>query len=125
MQSLRRHRHRPAQVFEPNPQLFGAADLLTAALHAQDAADQPLLITSATNVTVTNNLFDRVLCYPFSYGAAQVFVPTPQPPIFIAYASNLLIANNTYNIPANCTYGNWAQPIQTMNGTVTGLVTSP
>ena len=90
----------------------------------QSAADQPLLITSASAVNVTNNLFDSVLCYPYQYGAAQTFVPTPQPPIFIAYASNLRIVNNTYNVPANCTYGNFSSPIQTYGSTVTGLVTS-
>ena len=87
----------------------------------QSAADQPLLITSSTGVTVTNNLFDSVLCYPFDYGAAQTFIPLPQPPIFLAYASNLRIVNNTYSIPANCTYGNFSSPIQTLPGTVTGL----
>ena len=87
----------------------------------QSAADQPLLITSSTGVTVTNNLFDSVSCYPFDYGAAQTFIPLPQPPIFLAYASNLRIVNNTYNIPANCTYGNFSSPIQPLPGTVPGL----
>lgn len=87
----------------------------------QNAADQPLLITSSTGVTVTNNLFDSVLCYPYSYGAAQTFIPLPQPPIFLAYDSNIRIVNNTYNIPANCTYGNFTSPIQTYQDTVTGL----
>ena len=87
----------------------------------QNAADQPLLVTSSTGVTITNNLFDSVLCYPYAYGAAQSFIPLPQPPIFLAFASNLRVVNNTYNIPANCTYGNFSSPIQTLGGTVTGL----
>ena len=92
-----------------------------ACLCLQNAADQPLLVTSSTGVTITNNLFDSVLCYPYAYGAAQSFIPLPQPPIFLAYASNLRVVNNTYNIPANCTYGNFSSPIQTLLGTVTGL----
>lgn len=65
-----------------------------------------------------------MLCYPFEYGAAQTFIPTPQPPIFLAYASDLRIANNSYNVPANCTYGNFSSPIGIYQNSVTGLVTS-
>ncbi len=88
----------------------------------QNAADQPLLITSSTNITVTGNTFDSVLCYPYTNGAADIFVPTPQPPIFLAYSSDLYFANNTYIVPANCTYGNFSSPIQTYQNTVTNLV---
>ena len=88
----------------------------------QNAADQPLLITSSTGVIVRDNIFDSVLCYPFTYGAALPFVPTPQPPIYLAYSSNLLFSGNSYIVPPNCTYGNFANPIQTYQNSVTGLV---
>lgn len=101
--------------------LTGQARLLKVVHCLQNAADQLLLITSSTGVTVTNNLFDSVLCYPYAYGAAQYFIPLPQPPIFVAYASDVRVVNNTYNVPANCTYGNFSSPIQTLPGTVTGL----
>jgi hypothetical protein len=94
------------------------------ALSVQNAADQPLLITSAMNVTVTGNTFDSVLCYPYTNGAPQIFVPTPQPPVYIAYASDLFFSNNTYIVPAGCVYGNYNPPIQTYLDTVTDLVIS-
>lgn len=87
----------------------------------QNAADQPMLITSSTNVVVTGNVFDSVLCYPFTNGAADAFVPTPQPPIFVATSSNLYFSGNSYIVPANCTYGNFTSPIQTYGNTVTNI----
>lgn len=91
-------------------------------MRVQNAADQPLLITSSTNVTVLNNTFDSVLCYPYTYGATLPFVPTPQPPVYVAYSSHLQFRGNSYIVPANCTYGNFTVPIQAFAGTVTDLV---
>lgn len=88
----------------------------------QNAADQPMLITSSTGVIVRDNIFDSVLCYPYTFGAALSFVPNPQPPVYLAYSSNLLFSGNSYIVPPNCTYGNFANPIQTYQNTVTGLV---
>ncbi|BDA47298.1 hypothetical protein COCOBI_10-1440 [Coccomyxa sp. Obi] len=87
----------------------------------RNAADQPLLITSSAGVVVRNNTFDSVLCYPYTFGAALPFVPTPQPPIYLAYSSNLQFSGNSYIVPPNCTYGNFTSPIQTYQNTVTGL----
>lgn len=81
-----------------------------------------MLITSSTGIIVRDNIFDKVLCYPYTYGASLPFVPTPQPPIYLAYSSNLLFSGNSYIVPANCTYGDFANPIQTYQNTVTGLV---
>lgn len=91
-------------------------------LRAQNAADQALLITSATNITVAGNTFDSVLCYPYTRGAALPFLPTPQPPIYAAYSSNLNFSNNTYIVPSNCTYGNFTSPIQFYQDTVTNAI---
>ncbi|CAL8472258.1 g11800 [Coccomyxa elongata] len=87
----------------------------------RNAADQPLLITSSVGVVVRNNTFDNVLCYPYTFGAALPFVPTPQPPIYLAYSSNLQFSGNSYIVAPNCTYGNFTSPIQTYQNTVTGL----
>lgn len=81
-----------------------------------------MLITSSTGIIVRDNIFDKVLCYPYTYGASLPFVPTPQPPIYLAYSSNLLFSGNSYIVPTNCTYGDFANPIQTYQNTVTGLV---
>jgi hypothetical protein len=83
-----------------------------------------MLITSSTNVTVTGNSFESVLCYPFTVGAPYAFIPMPQPPIFVAYSSNLVFSGNTYDVPANCTFGNYAPPIQTYGSTVINLTMS-
>ena len=74
-------------------------------------------------MVVANNTFDEVLCYPFTVGAAYSFVPTPQPPVFVAYSSNLVFSGNIFggNSP-NCSYGNYAPPIQVYGSTVTNLV---
>ena len=93
-------------------------------LHAQNAADQPMLITSSTNVYVAGNRFEAVLCYPYTVGAPYAFIPAPQPPIFVAYSSNLVFTGNTFDVSANCTYGNYAPPIQTYGATVTNITIS-
>ena len=108
----------------PLPAHHGTCLIRRHAVSAQNAADQPLLITSATGVTVTNNTFASVLCYPYTIGAAYGFVPNPQPPIYVADSSNLTFAGNKYVTPANCTYGAFANPIQYDPATVTGITIS-
>ena len=94
------------------------------ALRAQNATNQPLLITSATGVAVTNNTFASVLCSPYPVNAPYGFLPSPQPPIYVADSSNLTFAGNKYITPANCTYGAFANPIQYDHATVTGITIS-
>ena len=94
------------------------------ALRAQNAVNQPLLITSATGVAVTDNTFASVLCNPYPSGAVPAFIPIPPPPIYVAASSNLTFAGNKYVKPANCTYGNFTNPIQYDPATVTGITIS-
>ena len=117
-------RRLPAWQCMPLSAHAGACLIRRCALRAQNAADQPLLITSSTGVVVINNTFASVLCYPYTFGAAYGFVPNPQPPVYVAYSSNLTFASNKYVTPANCTYGAFANPIQYDPATVTGITIS-
>ena len=91
----------------------------------KNAAYAPLLVTSATNVVISDNRVVNAMCYPSVVGSSLGWVPK-RALAFVENTVNVAFSGNTFesSAPGCAVYGDYDEPIK-LGANVTGVTGLP